>query len=147
MIGYRFLLPAEEEMTEASAFYETASVGLGSDFLDDVQRVVDALREHPGLGRALGEGLRQLRLPSVSSIRWRQMQSSLSRLRINGEAPVTGKTELNRSLAGECVQLELHKTSTALRDYRCYSRGRSLEMGRAFKSFGISQENPQAHAP
>ncbi len=62
MIGYRFLLPAEEEMTEASAFYETASVGLGSDFLDDVQRVVDALREHPGLGRALGQGLRQLRL-------------------------------------------------------------------------------------
>jgi toxin ParE1/3/4 len=59
MIGYRFLLPAEEEMSEASVFYETTSPGLGSDFLDDVQRVVDTLREHPELGRALGQGLRQ----------------------------------------------------------------------------------------
>jgi len=44
-------------MTEASVFYEAASVGLGSDFLDDVQRVVDTLREHPELGRAVGKGL------------------------------------------------------------------------------------------
>jgi hypothetical protein len=62
VIGYRFLLPAEEEMTEASVFYEAASVGLGSDFLDDVQRVVDTLREHPELGRAVGKGLRQVLL-------------------------------------------------------------------------------------
>jgi hypothetical protein len=27
MIGYRFLLPAEEEMTEASIFYEAATLG------------------------------------------------------------------------------------------------------------------------
>ena len=37
MIGYRFLAPAEEEMTAASVFYDAASNGLGSDFLDDVQ--------------------------------------------------------------------------------------------------------------
>ena len=49
-------------MTEASVFYEAASVGLGSDFLDDVQRVVDTLREHPELGRAVGKGLRQVLL-------------------------------------------------------------------------------------
>ena len=36
MIGYRFLLPAEEEMTEAAVFYESASAHLGVDFLDDV---------------------------------------------------------------------------------------------------------------
>lgn len=41
MIGYRFLPPAEEEMTEASIFYENASANLGVDFLDDVQCVVD----------------------------------------------------------------------------------------------------------
>jgi len=35
MIGYRFLLPAEEEMTEASVFYEAAAPNLGVDFLDD----------------------------------------------------------------------------------------------------------------
>jgi len=49
-------------MTEASVFYEAASVGLGSDFLDDVQRVVETLREHPKLGRAVGQGLRQVLL-------------------------------------------------------------------------------------
>jgi plasmid stabilization system protein ParE len=59
MMGYRFLSPAEEEMTEASLFYEGASAGLGSDFFDDVQRVIDVLREHPALGRRVGRGLRQ----------------------------------------------------------------------------------------
>lgn len=49
-------------MTEASVFYEAASVGLGSDFLADVQRVVETLREHPELGRAVGQGLRQVPL-------------------------------------------------------------------------------------
>lgn len=33
MIGYRFLHPADEEMTEASLFYEAASTGLGKIFL------------------------------------------------------------------------------------------------------------------
>ncbi len=59
MIGYRFLAPAEEEMTEASLFYEAASVGLGSDFFDDVQRVIDTLHAHPALGTPVGRGLRR----------------------------------------------------------------------------------------
>ncbi len=45
-------------MTEACLFYEAAAAGLGSDFLDDVQRVIDALREPPEHGRAVGRGLR-----------------------------------------------------------------------------------------
>jgi hypothetical protein len=36
MIDYRFLAPAEDEMTEAALFYDAASHGLGSDFLDDI---------------------------------------------------------------------------------------------------------------
>src|SRR6266576_2921258 len=59
MIGYRFLLPAEEEMTGASIFYESASANLGVDFLDDVQRVIDLLRDHPLLGRPVGGDLRR----------------------------------------------------------------------------------------
>jgi plasmid stabilization system protein ParE len=59
MIGYRFLLPAEEEMTEASVFYEAATSGLGAGFLDEVQRVVNILREHPELGQAVGRDLRR----------------------------------------------------------------------------------------
>jgi toxin ParE1/3/4 len=59
MIGYRFLPPAEEEMTEASLFYEAASPGLGDDFLDDVQRVIEAVREYPQLGPGVGGKLRR----------------------------------------------------------------------------------------
>lgn len=59
MIAYRFLPPAEEEMTEASLFYEAELSGLGLEFLDDVQRVVDALRELPKFGQAVGRGLRR----------------------------------------------------------------------------------------
>lgn len=62
MIGYRFLYPAEEEMTEASQFYEAASPGLGNDFLDDVQRVVDGLRERPYLGHGIDLNLRRMLL-------------------------------------------------------------------------------------
>jgi plasmid stabilization system protein ParE len=62
MIGYRFLHPAEEEMTEASVFYQASSNGLGSDFLDDVQRVVDNLSEHPYLGTVVGPNLRRMLL-------------------------------------------------------------------------------------
>ena len=36
MIEYRFLSPAEDEMTEAAVFYDSAAKGLGNDFLDDV---------------------------------------------------------------------------------------------------------------
>jgi len=59
MIGYRFLTPADEEMTEASAFYEAASAGLGAGFLDEVQRVISILRDHPELGQPVGRGLRR----------------------------------------------------------------------------------------
>ena len=53
MIPYRFLTPAEEEMAEAALFYEAASSQLGNDFLEDVQRAVDRLREFPQAGEAI----------------------------------------------------------------------------------------------
>ena len=59
MIGYRFLSPADEEMTEASVFYEAATFGLGADFLAEIQQVINALREHPQLGQSIGTGLRR----------------------------------------------------------------------------------------
>lgn len=42
-------------MTEASLSYEAASTNLGNDFLDDVQRVIDALCESPSLGPGVVE--------------------------------------------------------------------------------------------
>jgi plasmid stabilization system protein ParE len=59
MRGYRFLPPAEDEMIEASRFYQREAAGLGFEFLDDVERVVDALREYPKFGRSIGRGLRR----------------------------------------------------------------------------------------
>jgi hypothetical protein len=62
MIAYRFLYPAEEEMIEASLFYEAATEGLGNDFLTDVQFGIDSARQHPQLGHTVGGGLRRLLL-------------------------------------------------------------------------------------
>ena len=62
MIGYRFLSPAEEEMTEASLFYEKAAQGLGSDFLDDVQHAIKIVRSHPLIGHDLHDGFRRMLL-------------------------------------------------------------------------------------
>jgi hypothetical protein len=59
MIGYRFLSPAEDEMTEASLFYDAASRGLGNDFLDDVQQAIDRLCEYPLAGEEVVPGLRR----------------------------------------------------------------------------------------
>lgn len=46
-------------MVEASLFYEAESAELGFESLDDVQRVIDSLRDHPKLGQAVGRGLRR----------------------------------------------------------------------------------------
>lgn len=46
-------------MTEASLSYEAASTNLGDDFLDDVQRVIDALCESPLLGPGIGGKFRR----------------------------------------------------------------------------------------
>jgi len=59
MIGYRFLLPAKEEMIDTSVVYEAATPGLGVDFLEEVGRVINVVREHPELGQPVGRGRRR----------------------------------------------------------------------------------------
>ena len=59
MSSYRFLSPAEDEMTEAALFYESRSAGLGNDFLDDVQRAIDRLCEYPYSGEAVVSSFRR----------------------------------------------------------------------------------------
>jgi plasmid stabilization system protein ParE len=59
MSSYRFLSPAEEEMTEAALFYESRVNGLGSDFLDDVQHAIDRLSEYPHSGELIDSSLRR----------------------------------------------------------------------------------------
>lgn len=60
MIRYRFLSPAEDEMSEAALFYE--SVGLGHDFLDDVQQRIDRLCRYPKSGTRIDPKLRRMLL-------------------------------------------------------------------------------------
>jgi len=59
MIPYRFLSPAEDEMTETALFYEATSDGLGYDFLDDVQKAIDRVRKFPQIGELVDSELRQ----------------------------------------------------------------------------------------
>jgi hypothetical protein len=47
-------------MIEAALFYEAAAVGLGDDFLDDVQHAIDSVREHSELGAAVAHGFRRI---------------------------------------------------------------------------------------
>ena len=62
MTGYRFLRPAEEEMTNASLFYDTACARLGAVFIDEVQHVISILRESPQLGQLVAPTLRRVLL-------------------------------------------------------------------------------------
>ena len=76
MIGYRFLSPAEEEMIQAALFYERRSAHLGIDFLDDVDRVVALVRNHPKLGVPIDDEFRGMllhRFPLLLSMRSRAM--------------------------------------------------------------------------
>jgi plasmid stabilization system protein ParE len=60
MIAYRFLTPADEELSEAAKFYEAHSIGLGSDYLNEVQAAIDLVCEFPELGQAVDQGLRRV---------------------------------------------------------------------------------------
>lgn len=49
---------ADQELTEASQFYEARAAGLGADFLDHVEGLVGLLTQLPDLGRLHGGGIR-----------------------------------------------------------------------------------------
>jgi toxin ParE1/3/4 len=56
---FRYLLPAEEEMTEAALFYEEQAKGLGAEFLDDVERAIIRLLDNPEFGPVVSADLRR----------------------------------------------------------------------------------------
>lgn len=83
-------------MIEAALFYQAAATGLGADFLDDVQRAIDSVREHPELGAAAGYGLRRTlvrRFPSALSMQSSRGKSSSSPLPTSGVLPTIGSPE------------------------------------------------------
>jgi toxin ParE1/3/4 len=48
-----FLAPADDEMRAAAVYYEDQAAGLGAAFLDEVERCVDRIAQHPQAGRVL----------------------------------------------------------------------------------------------
>ncbi len=55
---YEFHPEAEQELYEAASRYESEVSDLGSRFVDEVERVVQLLVEHPEMGSQLDDELR-----------------------------------------------------------------------------------------
>lgn len=55
----RVLTPAREEFSEAAAFYESEAVGLGAEFIDEFERVVDLIASNPEIGLQYQAGTRR----------------------------------------------------------------------------------------
>lgn len=47
-------------MTEAALFYETARIGFGDIFLDDMQRAINSIRQRPEIGANIAYGFRRV---------------------------------------------------------------------------------------
>jgi len=48
-----FLEPAQEEMADAAEYYEFQASGLGNDFLEEIEFVIERIRRNPNSGRIL----------------------------------------------------------------------------------------------
>lgn len=57
-MNYEFHPDAEQEFIEEAAHYESEVAGLGSRFADEVNRVIELLRENPSIGASLNGNLR-----------------------------------------------------------------------------------------
>ena len=57
-----FHVLAERELTDAVDFYERAKSGLGSDFVDDVERALAQVEQYPESGYVLIGSVRRLLL-------------------------------------------------------------------------------------
>lgn len=54
-----FLPEAEEELREATRYYESEAPGVGIAFVTEVRRVVNRIVEHPYAAVAVGSGIRK----------------------------------------------------------------------------------------
>ena len=56
----RFLDPAEEEMYNTARFYETRTLGLGVEFLDEIEYATATIIEYPQVGPIIHSEIRRL---------------------------------------------------------------------------------------
>lgn len=62
MIRHRLIQPAEAETYDAAQHYESAEPGLGSEFLDELDDVLQRLRSFPEIGTPISSRLRASRM-------------------------------------------------------------------------------------
>jgi hypothetical protein len=55
----RFLIPAETELADAVEWYDSQSRGLGTQFIDDLDRTIRRIVAYPLLSSQIEEGLRR----------------------------------------------------------------------------------------
>jgi len=59
MTDVRILAPAELEMIEAATYYEAHALGLGNDFLDEIETAVNRIRDFPEAASPLDFNIRR----------------------------------------------------------------------------------------
>lgn len=59
MTAIVFLPPAQEEMTAAARFYQAQSMGLGLEFLHEVERTIAAIASHPKAAPKVKQDIRR----------------------------------------------------------------------------------------
>jgi toxin ParE1/3/4 len=59
MTAIVFLPPAQEEMTEAARYYQTQSMGLGTEFLAEVEQTIVAIASHPKAAPKVKQDIRR----------------------------------------------------------------------------------------
>lgn len=58
MIGYLFISPAREEAAEAAEFYDSSEPGLGIEFFEQLNSLIQRLRDFPFAGTPISTRLR-----------------------------------------------------------------------------------------
>ncbi len=53
---------AERELTDAAAYYDNLSPGLGNSFIDDVERAITQIEQYPESGYLLNRAVRRVLL-------------------------------------------------------------------------------------
>ena len=59
MTAIVLLPPAQEEMTAAARYYQTQSMGLGTEFLAEVERTIAAIASHPKAAPKVRQDIRR----------------------------------------------------------------------------------------
>jgi len=92
---FRYEPAARRELDAAMDFYDQQRIGLGDEFLDEVERAIALLTENAKLGRGLPENCFS-GFPSAWCMRWKIQASESSRSPTRNDALIIG-ADVSRS--------------------------------------------------